>query len=108
MAVIHLTDQNFQEKVTKSSGVILVDFWAPWCVPCQTLAPVLEELNKELKGKVQIAKLNIDENPKTASKFGVMSIPNLIIFKDGQKVEQIIGLQTKDNLKKAIERVLNS
>jgi thioredoxin 1 len=106
VAIIHLTDQDFQEKVAQSSGVILVDFWAPWCPPCQMLTPILEELDEELKGKIQVAKLNVDENPQTARQFNVMSIPNLIIFKDGQKVGQIIAFQTKENLKKAVQKHL--
>ena len=106
MAVIHLTDQNFQEKVVESSGIVLVDFWAPWCAPCRMLGPLLEKLGQELKGRAQIAKLNVDENPQTASQFGIMSIPNLILFKDGQKVEQLIGLQTKETIKEKIKGVL--
>jgi thioredoxin 1 len=106
MAIIHLTDQSFSEKVVDSSGVVLVDFWAPWCAPCRMLGPILEEMDQELDSKAKVAKINVDDNPKTARQFGIMGIPNLIIFKDGQKVEQLVGLQTKENLKKAIEKHL--
>ncbi|NSL51549.1 thioredoxin [Calidifontibacillus erzurumensis] len=96
MAIVNATDQSFSTET--SQGVVLVDFWAPWCGPCKMIAPVLEELDAEIGEKVKIVKVDVDENPDTAAKFGVMSIPTLIIFKDGEKVDQVIGFQPKDAL----------
>lgn len=97
MAIVNVSDQSFKSDV-ESSGTVLVDFWAPWCGPCKMIAPVLEEIDGEIGDKLKIAKLNVDENPETASRFGVMSIPTLIVFKDGQPVDKIVGFQPKDNL----------
>ncbi|WP_374723543.1 thioredoxin [Calidifontibacillus erzurumensis] len=96
MAIVNATDQSFSTET--SQGVVLVDFWAPWCGPCKMIAPVLEELDAEIGEKVKIVKVDVDENPDTVAKFGVMSIPTLIIFKDGEKVDQVIGFQPKDAL----------
>lgn len=96
MAISHVTDQTF---VTETSeGLVLADFWAPWCGPCKMIAPVLEEIDAELNGKVKIVKLDVDENQETAVKFGVMSIPTLILFKDGEVVDKVIGFQPKEAL----------
>lgn len=97
MAIVNVTDQSFKGEV-EGTGTVLVDFWAPWCGPCKMIAPVLEEINQEVGDKVKIAKVNVDENPESASRFGVMSIPTLIVFKDGQPVDKIVGFQPKDNL----------
>ncbi|MBO8170461.1 MAG: thioredoxin [Bacillaceae bacterium] len=96
MAIEHVTDQNFQDQV--SNGTVLVDFWAPWCGPCKMIAPVLEELDQEIGDKLKIVKLNVDENPESAGRYGVMSIPTLIVFKDGQPVDKIVGFQPKEAL----------
>ncbi len=96
MAIQHATDQTF-DSLTKS-GVVLVDFWAPWCGPCRMIAPVLEELDAELGDKVSIVKIDVDENQESAAKFGVMSIPTLIIFKDGEVIDKVIGFQPKEAL----------
>ncbi|TCT25057.1 thioredoxin [Melghiribacillus thermohalophilus] len=96
MAIVNVTDQNFNQET--SEGLVLTDFWAPWCGPCKMIAPVLEEINSEMGDKVKIAKLNVDENPETAQKFGVMSIPTLLLFKDGEVVDQVIGFQPKEAL----------
>lgn len=103
MAIVNVTDQSFKNEV-ESTGTVLVDFWAPWCGPCKMIAPVLEELDQEMAGKVKIAKLNVDDNPDTTSRFGVMSIPTLIVFKDGQPVDKVIGFQPKDSLKSVLSR----
>jgi len=97
MAIVNVTDKDFSQ-VVEQSGSVLVDFWAPWCGPCKMIAPVLEEIDSEIGDKLKITKLNVDENPETASRFGVMSIPTLLVFKDGQVVDKIVGFQPKDAL----------
>lgn len=99
MAVV-MTKENFNQQV--ESGVTLVDFWAPWCGPCKMQLPIVEELATELEGSATIGKINVDEQPELASQFGVMSIPTLILFKDGQPVDKMVGLQSKDALKAKI------
>ncbi|WP_156291227.1 thioredoxin [Oceanobacillus salinisoli] len=96
MAIENVTDQSFAEQTSK--GLVLADFWAPWCGPCKMIAPVLEEIDGEMSEKVQIVKLDVDENQETASKYGVMSIPTLLLFKDGNVVDQVIGYQPKEAL----------
>ena len=85
---------------------MVVDFWAEWCTPCRIVSPIIEELAEEYKGKVKVGKLNVDENPSVSGQFNVMSIPSILIFKDGMPVKTIIGAQAKDNFKKAIDEVL--
>lgn len=101
---VKLTDANFKDEI--SEGLVFVDFWAEWCGPCRMLSPVLEELSEELEGKVKIAKLNIEENRDTASEFGIMSIPTMILFQDGKPVEKVMGFQPKENLKQYLESKL--
>lgn len=103
MAVV-VTKDNFNETVNE--GVSLLDFWAPWCGPCKMQLPIVEELSTELQGTATIAKVNVDEQPELASQFGVMSIPTLILFKDGQPVDKLVGLQSKDSLKAKIQNQL--
>lgn len=101
------TDQNFEQEVEKSKQLVLVDFWAAWCGPCQMLGPIIEELAEELKDKeVTIGKVDVDANPKTAEKFQVMSIPTLIFFKDGKNVHQLMGVQSKEDLIKEIDKLI--
>ncbi|HLR60169.1 MAG TPA: thioredoxin [Pseudogracilibacillus sp.] len=102
MAILDVKDSDFSEKT--SEGLVLVDFWAPWCGPCKMIAPVLEELDGELSDKVQIVKLNVDDNQETASKFGVMSIPTLLLLKDGNVVDQVVGFQPKEALAELINK----
>ena len=103
MAIVDVTDQSFKNEV-ETSGTVLVDFWAPWCGPCKMIAPVLEELDKEMSDKLKIVKVNVDVNPDTAARFGVMSIPTLIVFKDGQPVDKVVGFQPNDSLKNMLSR----
>jgi len=103
MALLNLTENNFQKEVLESGLPVLVDFWATWCGPCKMIAPVIEELAKEYKGKLKIGKLNVEENPNTATNYGIMSIPTLIFFKNGRVVEQVVGALNKAELKKKIE-----
>ncbi|MGF7047092.1 thioredoxin 1 [Paenibacillus sp. DS2015] len=103
MAIVNVSDQSFSTEVG-GQGTVLVDFWAPWCGPCKMIAPILDELATELGDDVKIAKLNVDENPETASRFGVMSIPTLIFFKDGQPVDKVVGLNSKEALKNMISK----
>lgn len=94
----HVTDASFDAEVLKAEGPVLIDFWAEWCPPCHAIAPSLEELSLELAGQVRIAKLNIDDNPQTAIKYGVRSIPTLIIFKDGEPTALQVGAAPKSKL----------
>jgi thioredoxin 1 len=102
-----LTQENFSEEVLKSDVPVLVDFWAPWCGPCKVQGPIVEELSAEYEGKpAKIAKVNVDENAALASQYGVMSIPTLMVFKGGQPVDQLVGLQQKDTLKERLEKAM--
>ena len=103
-----VTDQDFESKVVKSETPVLVDFWAPWCGPCRAIAPVVEELAGEYEGKVAFAKLNTDDNQRTAMKFGVMAIPTLIMFRGGNEVARITGVQPKASLKRTIDGVVGA
>lgn len=93
-----VTDSNFDTAVLKSSLPVLVDFWAPWCGPCRALGPVIDELATEYDGKVTVLKMNVDENPATPGKYGIRAIPTMILFKDGQVVEQVTGAVSKNSL----------
>ena len=99
-------DATFQQDVLESKIPVLVDFWAPWCGPCRMMTPIIEEISKEYEGKVKVGKLNTDENPESAGQFGVISIPTLIIFKDGKAVDQVIGAVAKDAIVKKLDQVL--
>ena len=99
------TDADFAQTV-KKNRLTLVDFWAPWCGPCRRLNPILEELSVEMDGKVAFVKVNTDESPETPASFGVMSIPTMILFKDGQKVDQLIGAHPKENILASLHRHL--
>ncbi|MFC1651868.1 thioredoxin [Patescibacteria group bacterium] len=106
MSEIEFTDENFETEVLKSDKPVLVDFWAEWCGPCKMMTPVIEELVKEYDGKAKIGKLNVDDSPDTASQFGIMSIPTLKIFKDGDVVEDFMGVQEKGMLAEKLEQYL--
>lgn len=103
MAVKHITDATFQAEVSQD-GLVLVDFWAPWCGPCKMIAPVLDELSENPAAKATVAKTNVDENPETAGKYGVMSIPTLILFKNGTPVDKVVGVQSLASLEALIEK----
>ena len=108
MADLVFTDQNFEAEVLKSEIPVLVDFWAEWCTPCRIVTPIVEELAHEYIGKVKVGKLNVDENPESSQNYNVMSIPTIMFFKNGQPVKSVIGAQSKENFKKAIDEVLAS
>ncbi len=99
-----VTDNTFENDVLQSKGLVLVDFWAEWCGPCKALTPKLEEIAGEMGGKLTIAKVNIDDNPDAPSRYGVRSIPTMILFKDGKDVDQIVGNVPKDKIVAAISR----
>jgi thioredoxin 1 len=101
-----VTDNDWDSEVLKSDTPVFVDFWAPWCGPCRMVAPVVEELSAEYDGKVKFVKLNTDDNAATATKYGVRSIPTLMVFKGGQPVESVIGFRPKSALKQSIDKVL--
>jgi thioredoxin 1 len=104
--IVQVTDQNFEATVTASTQLVLVDFWATWCAPCKMLRPVVEELATEYEGRVVVAELDVDANPVTASKFTVLSIPSLILFRAGKPAERIVGYKPKAYLKQKIDAVL--
>ena len=104
-AIIEVTDTNFQAEVIESGEAVLVDFWAPWCGPCRIVAPHLEELNDE-RDDIRVVKLNVDDNPQTAATYNVMSIPTLLLFKNGQVAHQIVGALPKNRLVQELEPAL--
>ncbi|MCD6149567.1 thioredoxin [bacterium] len=106
--VIEFTDQNFEEEVLKSDVPVLVDFWAPWCGPCQMMGPVIEELIKEMGGKAKIGKLNVEDNKDMSSQYGIMSIPAIKIFKDGKVAKEFVGVQNKETLAEELKLISNS
>ena len=104
--VTAVADDTFEHEVLKSSTPVLIDFWAPWCAPCRAIAPIVEELSATYAGKLKVVKMNVDDNPKTPSRYGVRGIPNLIVFARGEVKEQITGLRSKADLVKLIDRAI--
>ena len=105
-SLVHVNDKNFELEVLQSDLPVLVDFWATWCGPCKSIAPIIDELAKEYTGRVKMAKLNVDENPATPSQYGVRGIPTLILFKGGKILEQMVGAVPKTRLVSMLEKAL--
>ena len=105
-APITVTDATFSTDVERSPLPVLLDMWAPWCGPCRTIAPMVEELAGEMSGRVRVAKLNVDENPVTAARFGVQSIPTLLVLRQGREIDRIVGVQPKSEIARRLERVV--
>ncbi len=106
MSLIHFTDDSFENEVLKYEGVTLVDFWAPWCGPCQALGPVIEEISNEYEEKAKVGKVNVDEEREVAERYMVMSIPTVLVIKNGEVVNTLVGLRPKEDYLDAIDSVL--
>lgn len=103
---LEVNDANFEQEVKQSDVPVLVDFWAPWCGPCRKIAPMIDEIAEEYKGKIKVVKVNTDENVRTAQEFSISGIPSLLVFKGGEAVERLVGLMQKTNLVSSIEKYL--
>ncbi len=105
-AVIELSDSDFEGEVIKSDIPVLVDFWAPWCGPCKAMAPTVSKISQDFAGRIKVGKINVDENQQTSVKFGIRSIPTLLVFKDGEIVDQIIGAVSQSELEQSVSKAL--
>ncbi|MEK7167993.1 MAG: thioredoxin [Patescibacteria group bacterium] len=106
MSEVLFTDDNFEAEVSKSKGVVLVDFFATWCGPCKMQSPIIEEVAKDFEGRAKVGKLDVDQGPKTAEKFEIMSVPTIVVFKDGRMKETLTGVQPKEFLAEKINSLL--
>lgn len=104
--LVEVNDANWEDEVIKSDVPVLVDFWAPWCMPCKMVAPIIEEMSDEYSGKLKVGKLNVDENPSTAAKYGIRNIPTVLLIKNGDIAEKVVGAVGKDKLTEAVNSVL--
>ncbi len=105
-SAVSVTDTSFKQEVLESDVPVLVDFWAPWCGPCRMVAPVVDEIAQQYEGKIKVVKINTDENPSIASQYGIRSIPTLMVFKAGQKVDMVVGAVPKTTLSNTLEKHL--
>ena len=105
-AIVEVSDSNFESEVVNSDVPVLIDFWAPWCGPCRAIAPIVEEISTTYEGKIKVGKMNVDENQATTMKFGIRSIPTLIMFKGGEAIDQIIGAVPKGEIERVVEKSL--
>ncbi|MCZ6791619.1 MAG: thioredoxin [Candidatus Dadabacteria bacterium] len=105
-SIIELSDSTFETEVVKSDLPVLVDFWAPWCGPCRAIAPIVEEISSSYEGKIKVGRMNVDENQSTTMKFGIRSIPTIIMFKGGEAVDQIIGAVPKGEIERVVDKSL--
>ena len=104
MSTVHFTKDTFVSQVLNSKGLVLVDFWAPWCGPCKMVGPIVDSIAQEFEGKAVVGKVNVDDEQELAVKFGVMSIPTILVFKNGQEVNRVVGLQSKQSLAHMLEQ----
>lgn len=107
-SILRLNDDDFDKEIMSSNIIALVDFWANWCMPCKMIAPAVEQIAKEYSGKIKVAKVEVDEAGATASRFNVMNIPTLILFKDGKEIDRIVGVASKDDISRKIDKVLKA
>lgn len=106
--LIHLTDDNFEAEVLKSKGIMLIDFWAVWCGPCKIVGPVVAQIAAEMYGQIRVGKMDVDQNPKYPQEYGIMSIPTLMIFKDGTMVDMFVGARPKEDIMARLSKVMGA